>query len=77
MGDFGKGHEAQQRPSYRSLFGDRPPGLSYQLQGGVIVVGSVAVSFAVLVSPPPDTVAVFVTDEGAVVATFTVRVIEG
>src|SRR5271166_6087054 len=39
-----------------------------------IVVGSVAVSLDVLVSPPPDTVAVFVTLAGALDAAFTVTV---
>jgi len=43
----------------------------------VIVVGSLAVSLAVLISPPPDTLAVLVTDEGALLATFTVRVMAG
>ena len=41
------------------------------------VVGSFAASFAVFVSPPPNTVAVFVTKTGAVSATFTVTVISG
>src|ERR1051325_11663316 len=36
-----------------------------------IVVGSVAVSFDVFVSPPPDTVTEFVTLAGAFDATFT------
>src|SRR5258706_174576 len=40
----------------------------------VTVVGSVAVSFAVSVSPPPDTVTLLVTLEAALVATFTVSV---
>jgi hypothetical protein len=40
-------------------------------------VGSFAVSFATFVSPPPDTVAEFVTNEGAFAATFTVNVIAG
>ena len=44
---------------------------------GVIVVRSFAVSFVVFVSPPPETVAVFVTEAGALAATFTVRVIAG
>ena len=43
----------------------------------LIVVTSVAVSFAVFVSPPPDTVAAFVTELGALLATLTVRVIVG
>jgi len=42
-----------------------------------MVVRSVAVSLEVLVSPPPETVAVFVTDVGALLATFTVKVIVG
>ena len=45
--------------------------------GGTIVVGSLAPSFAVLVSPPPDTAAVFVTDAGADAETVTVSVIAG
>ena len=36
-----------------------------------------ALSFAVLISPPPLTVAVFVTLAGAVAATVTVSVIAG
>jgi hypothetical protein len=44
---------------------------------GVTVVGSLALSFAGLVSPPPDTVAVFVTVAGALEETFTVKVIGG
>ena len=43
----------------------------------VIVVGSEAESLEVLVSPPPDTTAVFVTFAGALLATFTVTVIAG
>jgi hypothetical protein len=43
----------------------------------VIAVTSFAVSFAVLVSPPPETVAVLVTELGALLATFTVSVIAG
>src|SRR5262249_45452016 len=42
---------------------------------GPIVVTSLAVLFAVLTSPPPETVAVLVNDGGAAGATFTVRVI--
>jgi hypothetical protein len=38
---------------------------------------SVAVSFAELTSAPPETVAEFVTDAGAVLATVTVNVIGG
>ncbi len=44
---------------------------------GVMIVGSFAVSFDVMNSPPPETVAVFVTLEGTFAATLTVRVIEG
>src|SRR5438552_1874114 len=43
----------------------------------LIVVGLVAVSLAVLVSPPPDTVAELVCGDVAFAATFTVRVIAG
>src|SRR4029077_3649820 len=42
-----------------------------------MLVGSVAVSFAVLTSLPPETVAVLVTDTGAVCRTVTVMVIDG
>ena len=42
-----------------------------------IVVGSVALSLAVLVSPPPATVAVFVTLAGELLATSTVNVNAG
>jgi hypothetical protein len=55
------------------------PGM--MLEGGVftiaksaletIVVGSVSLEFVVLVSPPPETVAVFVKLEAAVCATVT------
>jgi hypothetical protein len=38
---------------------------------------SVAVSFAVLTSAPPETVAEFVTDAGALLATVTVKVSVG
>jgi hypothetical protein len=41
------------------------------------VVGSLAVSFDVLVSPPPETAALFVTEAGALLATFTFKVIAG
>ncbi len=44
---------------------------------GPIVVISLAVLLAVLISPPPETVAVFVNDGGAAGATFTVRVMAG
>ena len=43
----------------------------------VTVVASLAVSFEVLVSPPPDTAAVFVIEAAAELLTFTVRVIAG
>src|SRR5262249_16744022 len=43
----------------------------------VIEVGSLAVLFAVLISPPTDTAAEFLTLEGALPATVTVRVIAG
>jgi len=43
----------------------------------LILVGSFAVSFAMIISPPPDRVAVFVTVAGALAETFTVRVIVG
>src|SRR3989304_2004232 len=43
----------------------------------LIVVGSLAELLVVFVSPPPDTVAVLVTLEGALEATFTVRGIAG
>jgi hypothetical protein len=42
-----------------------------------IVVGSVPVSFDVLVSPPPDTATIFVTLAGALAETVTVNVIAG
>lgn len=46
--------------------------------GGVrIVVTSVATSSVVMVSPPPETVAVFVTLAGAFAATFMVSAIAG
>src|SRR5258708_27662185 len=45
--------------------------------GTTIVVGSVAVSLLPLASPPPETVAVFVTDAGALRFTETVSVISG
>src|SRR5579863_5133126 len=45
--------------------------------GTTTVVGSVAVSFAVLVSPPPATATMFVTDVAALDATFTVSVMDG
>ncbi len=43
----------------------------------VTLVRSLAVSFEVLISPPPDTVAELVMLAGAFEATLTVRVIEG
>ena len=42
-----------------------------------MVVRSLAVSFEVLNSPPPETVAVFVMIDEALLATLTVRVIDG
>ena len=47
------------------------------MSGAKIVVGSLAVLFATFTSPPPETVAEFVTNEGAFAATFTVKVIAG
>ena len=41
--------------------------------GSTTVVGSDAVSFAVLVSPPPETTTLFVTEEAVAAPTFTVR----
>ena len=43
----------------------------------LIAVGSEALSLAVFVSPPPETVAVLVTDEAALLATLTVIVMGG
>ncbi len=43
----------------------------------VTLVGSLAVLFEVMNSPPPETVAVLVTLAGAFPATFAVKVIEG
>ena len=43
----------------------------------IVAVGSLTVSFEVLFSPPPETIAVLVTTVGALVATLTVRVIAG
>jgi hypothetical protein len=45
--------------------------------GALIVVGSLTVSLAVFVSPPPETVAVFVTLAAALLATLTASVIAG
>src|SRR5215471_21064448 len=45
--------------------------------GGVILVRSFAVLFSEFTSPPPDIVAVFVTNGEALLATFTVSVIAG
>ena len=42
-----------------------------------MVVGSEAESLLVLVSPPPETLAVLVTLAGALAATFTVSVMAG
>src|SRR5438132_739504 len=47
------------------------------VRAGLIVVASLAESLLVLVSPPPETVAVLVTDAAALLATFTVSVIAG
>ena len=44
---------------------------------GAIVVISLAVSFDVLISPPPDTATLLVTLEAALFATLAVRVIAG
>jgi hypothetical protein len=51
--------------------------LKMDRSGARTVVGSLAVLFAAFASPPPETVAVFVTNEGAFAVTFTVRVIAG
>ena len=45
------------------------------VDGAAITVGSLAVSLAVLLSPPPETTAAFVTLEGAEPETLTVSVI--
>jgi hypothetical protein len=45
--------------------------------GGIMLVISLAVSFDVFDSPPPATVAIFVTLDGAFAATLTVNVIGG
>jgi hypothetical protein len=47
------------------------------LLAGLMVVGSLAVLFARLVSLPPETLAVLVTLAGAFVATLTVTMIAG
>jgi hypothetical protein len=57
-------------------------GLKSEIDGGgcvagVITVTSVAVSLDVFCSPPPEIVAVLVTEAGAVAATLTVNVIGG
>ncbi len=44
---------------------------------GTVAVGSLAESFEVLTSPPPETVTVLVIVAGALGATLTVRVIGG
>src|ERR1700690_1962071 len=56
-----------------------PSGLSEpaQARAGTMVVTSPAVSLAVLLSPPPETVAVLVTVAGAPAETLTVSVIAG
>ncbi len=46
-------------------------------QKRMIVVGSLAVLLVEFASPPPETVAVLVTLAGALVETFTVRVMGG
>ena len=53
----------------RLMFGPEP--------ASVMAVVSVEVSFAVLVSPPPETVAKLFTLVGALAETFTVNVIAG
>jgi hypothetical protein len=45
--------------------------------GGRIVVGSETVLSVMLISPPPETVAVLVTELGALFATFAVTVMTG
>jgi hypothetical protein len=45
--------------------------------GGCIVVGSLEELLLVMISPAPETIAVFVTLSGALVATFTVSVMGG
>lgn len=47
------------------------------LGAGSIVVGSEALSFAVFVSPPPETLTVLMTEVAALISTFTTRVIGG
>lgn len=57
-----------------------PPAKSLILRsmtGTTMMVLSLAVLFVVFVSPPPVTVALFVTEAGALAATFTVTVIVG
>ena len=51
--------------------------LAVSLYRAITRVGSLAVSLLVTTSPPPDTDAVFVTEEGAVADTLTVTVIAG
>ena len=41
------------------------------------VVGSLAISLVILVSPPPETEAVFVKEFGALEATFTIKMMAG
>src|SRR5689334_17402638 len=43
----------------------------------IIVVVSLVLSFAVLISPPPDTAALLVSTPAALLATFTVTVMSG
>ena len=45
--------------------------------GALIVVRSLLVSLELLLSPPPETMAVLVTELGALLATLTVSVIAG
>ena len=52
-------------------------GIGTTVPGGTIVVGSLAASLVVLLSPPPETVAELVTLAGAVLDTFTVSVSAG
>src|SRR5215470_3261908 len=47
---------------------------SFGVSAGLMVVGSLALSLLVLVSPPPETLAALVTEAAAFPATFTVKV---
>jgi hypothetical protein len=53
------------------------PFVPYAAWRYLMVVRSEAVLFEVFTSPPPDTVTTLVTEDGAAVATFTLRVIAG